>query len=217
MGFLNNDSITVDAILTKHGRHKLSGGGGLDIKHFALSDDGTDYSLWNTSHPSGSDSYGEAITNMPQIEAVPDDIALMRYKLWSGDKRTIYWPVISQVSDHTFNNTNRYLDIIPETEQFGKENYIWKFTNANIVRFDSPAEGAGIVVGATNEDFPTRANILKQLEFRGYPKMRVYGRSLDVLRSCTVHITGMESGATTSIVLTVKKTRNACVTRCRAR
>ena len=89
----------------------------------------------------------------------------MRYKLYHGDRATQYFPVISQVSDHTFNNTNRYLDIIPETEQFGKENYIWRFSNANILRFDKPAEDAGIVIGATDLRFPARANILKQLQF----------------------------------------------------
>ena len=54
MGYLNNSSVTVDAILTKHGRYKLSLGGGLDIQHFALSDDGMDYSLWNSNHTSHS-------------------------------------------------------------------------------------------------------------------------------------------------------------------
>ena len=209
MGFLNNDSITVDAILTKHGRYKLSLGGGLDIQHFALADDGVDYSLWNVNHPSGSDSYGEALTGLPMIEAVPDDISLMQYKLYHGDRATQYFPVISQVSDHTFNNTNRYLDIIPETDQFETESYIFTFTNSNIIRFESPSEDAGIVIGATDLRFPARTNIPKALEFRGFRQMRVYGKSLDVLRSTTCHIVGMSSGARTSISLTVAATRNA--------
>ena len=48
MGVLNNSSITVDAILTKHGRRKLAEGSGLGITKFSLSDDGIDYNLWNT-------------------------------------------------------------------------------------------------------------------------------------------------------------------------
>ena len=75
MGFLDSDSVTVDAILTKHGRYKLANGEGLNISHFALSDDGVDYTLWNVDHPSGSAKYGEAIEKLPLIEAVPDDTA----------------------------------------------------------------------------------------------------------------------------------------------
>ena len=209
MGYLNNSTVNVDAILTKHGRYKLSLGGGLDIQHFALSDDGMDYSLWNPTHSSGSTSYGEAMTGLPQLEAVPDDVALMRYKLWHADRDLQYWPVIRQVEDHTFLNTSRYKEIIPETEQFGEENYIWKFTNSNIIRFDSPDDSAGIVVGSTDLRFPTRTNIPLSKEFRGFKKMKLYSKSLDVLSSTTVHITGMSSGATTSIVLTVNPTRSA--------
>jgi hypothetical protein len=209
MGYLDNSSITVDAILTKHGRYKLSLGGGLDIQHFALADDGMDYSLWNPLHPSGSDSYGEAITALPQIEAVPDDIALMRYKLWHADRDLEYWPVIRQVEDLSFSNTKDYKDIIPETEQFGNESYIFKFTNSNIIRFHSPKEEAGIVVGSTDLRFPLRTNIPLSKEFRGFKQLRIYAKSLDLLGSTTVHITGQSSGATTSISITVNPTRSA--------
>ena len=61
MGYLDNASITVDAVLTKKGREILSRGGNLDIGSFTLSDTGVDYTLWNTDHPSGSAFYGEAI------------------------------------------------------------------------------------------------------------------------------------------------------------
>ena len=204
MGYLNSDSITVDAILTKHGRYKLSLGGGLDIQYFALSDDGQDYSLWNPNHPSGSDSYGEALESLPQIEAVPDDVSLMQYKLYHGQRDKTHWPVITKVSDHTFTNTVDYIDIIPETEQFGKESFIWQFSNSNILRFDSPSDDAGHIIGATDERFPVRTNIPLALEFRGVAQMRLYAKSLDVLGTTNVNIIGMESGARTSCALRVK-------------
>ena len=81
MGYLNNDTTAVDAILTKHGRQKLAEGQDLGISTFALSDEGVDYTLYNSAHTSGSTSYGEAITGLPNIEAVPDDTAIMKYKL----------------------------------------------------------------------------------------------------------------------------------------
>ena len=84
MGYLDNSSITVDAVLTKKGREILKNGGtlttnsdgtqtlnpsSLNITSFTLSDTGVDYTLWNPTHPSGSDNYGEAIENLPQLEA----------------------------------------------------------------------------------------------------------------------------------------------------
>mgnify|MGYP003125544399 CR=1 FL=1 len=208
MGYLNSDTITVDAILTKHGRYQLSLGGGLDIWYYALSDDGVDYSLWNTSHPSGSDSYGEAISNLPQIEAVPDDYALMKYKLMTIDRNIQYWPVITDVKDYTFKNTVRKLDIIPQTDNFEEESYTFTFSNANIINFQSPVEDAGIPLGHTDYKYPVRADQPRILQFRGYRSMTVSAKSLDVLRSTNVQIVGEQTGTVTNINLTVEPTRD---------
>jgi len=55
MGYLDNRTITVEAILTKKGRELLSKGRQFfNISQFALSDDEVDYHLWNPAHPSGS-------------------------------------------------------------------------------------------------------------------------------------------------------------------
>ena len=69
MGYLDNSSITVDAVLTKKGREILKDGGNLNITSFTVSDNGVDYSLYNPNHPSGSAFYGEAIENLPMLEA----------------------------------------------------------------------------------------------------------------------------------------------------
>ena len=54
MGFLNNTSVTVDAILTKKGRELLAkNDGSFRITQFSLSDDEIDYTLYNPTHPSG--------------------------------------------------------------------------------------------------------------------------------------------------------------------
>ena len=45
MGFLDNTSVTVDAILTKRGREILSTGGDFQITKFSLSDEEVDYTL----------------------------------------------------------------------------------------------------------------------------------------------------------------------------
>lgn len=82
MGYLDNSIITVDAILTKVGRERLAAGdGSFNITKFALSDDEVDYSLYNTNHPSGSAYYGEAIENMPMLEAFVNGAQDVKYKL----------------------------------------------------------------------------------------------------------------------------------------
>jgi len=81
MGYLDNSTIVVDAVLTKQGRKLLALGQGLNISYFTLTDTGVDYSLWNPDHPSGSAYYGEAIENMPNLEALPNSAYFMRNNL----------------------------------------------------------------------------------------------------------------------------------------
>ena len=80
MGYLDSTSITVDAVLTKKGRQLISGGGQLAVNFFSLSDTGVDYNLWNPDHTSGSAYYGEAIENLPQVEALPNSQYALRNK-----------------------------------------------------------------------------------------------------------------------------------------
>lgn len=82
MGYLNNATVTVDAILTKKGRELLArGASAFNITQFALADDEIDYDLWNQSHPLGDDKMGTVIENLPITEAVPDETQSMKYKL----------------------------------------------------------------------------------------------------------------------------------------
>jgi hypothetical protein len=95
MGYLNNAVITVDAILTKKGRELLArNDGSFRITQFALSDDEIDYTLYNPIHPSGSAYYGEAIDNMPLLEAFPDEQQIMKYKLVTLPRGTAKLPVL---------------------------------------------------------------------------------------------------------------------------
>ena len=95
MGFLDNTSITVDAILTKKGRELLARGQDeFRITKFALADDEIDYNLWDTSHPNGSNYYGAVIENMPLLEAFVDENQLMRYKLTTLPKETAKLPIL---------------------------------------------------------------------------------------------------------------------------
>jgi hypothetical protein len=95
VGYLNNSVVTIDAILTKKGRELLArGDGSFKITQFALADDEIDYTLYNPDHPSGSVFYGEAIENMPLLEAFPDETQIMKYKLTTLPRGTAKLPVI---------------------------------------------------------------------------------------------------------------------------
>ena len=89
MGILDNDTVIVDAILTKVGRQKLANGQPLGVTQYAFGDTGVDYTLYNSAHPSGSDSYGSAITSLPMLEAVPDDNVFLRFKLYGEGERNV--------------------------------------------------------------------------------------------------------------------------------
>ena len=89
MGILDNDTVIVDAILTKLGRQKLANGQPLGVSQYAFGDTGVDYTLYNADHPSGSDSYGSAITSLPMLEAVPDDNVFLRFKLYGQGERNV--------------------------------------------------------------------------------------------------------------------------------
>ena len=96
MGYLNNSVVTVDAILTDVGRQLLSqNNGSFRITQYALADDEIDYTLYNPNHPSGSAYYGEAIQNMPLLEAFPQASQIMKYKLTTLPRGTAKIPILA--------------------------------------------------------------------------------------------------------------------------
>ena len=116
MGYLNNTSVVVDAILTDKGRQLLAqNDGSFQITQFSLSDDEVDYSLYNPNHPSGSAFYGEAIENMPIIQAFPSSNEIMKYKLITLPRGTAVLPVISIGYSTIILKQGSALSITPQT------------------------------------------------------------------------------------------------------
>ena len=96
MGYLNNSVVTVDAILTTKGRELLAqNNGNFRITQFALADDEIDYTLYNPTHPSGSAYYGQAIENMPLLEAFPEETQIMKYMLTTLPRGTAKMPILN--------------------------------------------------------------------------------------------------------------------------
>ena len=120
MGYLDNTSITVDAILTKRGRELLSQGGlgAFNITQFALGDDEIDYTLFNEDHPNGSQFAGEAIENMPLIEAIPDEGNIMIHRLITLNSGTTKLPSIAANTSKIILNLAGNATISPSTLNF---------------------------------------------------------------------------------------------------
>ena len=90
MGYLDNTSITVDAILTKRGRELLArGDGSFRITQFALADDEIDYGKYNKDHLSGSAYYDLDILKTPILEAFTNNTSNMKHKLLSIPRMVI--------------------------------------------------------------------------------------------------------------------------------
>ena len=133
MGFLDNTSISVDAILTKVGRRRLSQGT-FNITRFALSDEEIDYKLYDVTHPNGSDSYGAVIENMNLIEASAVRNSFMSYLVadsLTGAKINIGTTLWTNVDKSTG------IPLDPKTVGAPQEEYTFSIHNLNIVKFQA--------------------------------------------------------------------------------
>ena len=214
MGYLNNSVVTVDAILTDVGRQLLSqNNGSFRITQFALADDEIDYTLYNPNHPSGSAFYGEAIDNMPLLEAFPQASQIMKYKLTTLPRGTARIPILAIPSNLALKQGQSQV-ITPQTLNYTGGNTFeasgYTFTVSD-VRLFSTFEGVGI-------NTPTATNLNTTTTLGTSVSKTVIGTSLN-LRATTVNtlfstqnalqatltIEGRDSGARSIIPITVTK------------
>lgn len=99
MAYLDNQTVTVDAVFTKKGREILAKTGNLNITSFALADDEIDYALYQPNHPNGSAFYDLALRNAPISEPLTDETQMMKYKLVTLNNGVTSVPVISIAQD----------------------------------------------------------------------------------------------------------------------
>ena len=99
-------------------------------EYFTVSDTGIDYSLWNPDHPSGSAYYGEAIENLPSLEALPNASYFMRNNLVSlgGDRNVtelayvlLYGEGIGTIVSKDFGDLRSIREEIKEYEPWALE------------------------------------------------------------------------------------------------
>jgi len=218
MGYLDNTTVVVDAILTKKGREMLArGDGSFNITQFALSDDEIDYGLWNPNHPNGSAFAGEAIENMPVIEAFPDENQIMRNKLITLPRGTTKMPIITfGMAKITINvgGSNSYQ---PQTLNFQglnalSENSGYKFTIADRRLVSNMSARGGTASSSTTN------SITRFIQSTGAVSQTVVGTSLSLTAVndtslfgtatkllTTLYVEGLDSGARVSIPVEISK------------
>ena len=204
MGYLDNSSITVDAILTKKGRELLAKGRDFFvISQFALADDEVDYELWNPAHPLGSDYYGIIIENMPVVEAVTDENYSLRYKLLTLPKNTIRIPIIqTNPSSISLEEAGRRQVVSIETKNGGNETLGYTVTLLNSDAATIIGDGGGIAnnednVGA-NED---RRSVTISTNSTFTIVSKVLADNTDI--STKIFVVGNETGGRSEITLSV--------------
>ena len=204
MGYLDNSSITVDAILTKKGRELLAKGRDFFvISQFALADDEVDYELWNAAHPLGSDYYGIIIENMPIVEAVTDESYSLKYKLLTLPKNTIRIPqIVPNQTSVTLEEGGNQQVITLTTKNGGNETLGYTVTLINSDAASIIGDGNGIANAADpvgpNED---KRSVTISTNSTFTIQSKVLADNVDI--STRVVVVGNETGGREEITLTV--------------
>jgi hypothetical protein len=215
MGYLNNSVITVDAILTTKGRQLLAqNDGSFRITQFALADDEIDYTMYNPNHPSGSAYYGEAILNMPLLEAFPLETQIMKYKLVTLPRGTAKLPILV-IPASIVQPQGSSLTITPQTlNYFGGNTFEsagYTFTVSDVRLFNT-FEGVGIntpSAQALNSTATLGTNVSKtvvgtSLNMRFTTVNTLFGTNNTKLYA-TLTVEGRDSGARVTIPVTITK------------
>jgi len=216
MGFLNNQIVTVDAILTKKGRELLArNDGSFRITQFALSDDEIDYTLFNPNNASGSAYYGQAIENMPLLEAFPDETQIMKYLLTTLPRGTAKMPIINIGYTNIVLKQGASLSITPQTLNYlggtnAFESSGYNFTIGD-VRTMSVFNGVGVNTDqatSLNSTTTLGTNVSKTvigttLNMTGTTINTLFGTQTQLQTILIVQ--GRDSGARVTIPITITK------------
>lgn len=195
MGFLDNTTVTVDAILTKKGREKLARDGDLVITQYAFADDDIDYGLYDVSHPNGSSYYGAVLENMPLLEAFTDETQVMRYKLFTADKDLDKLATIIGLSTtpETLELNTNGKDFTPTTDGVSDDTYDFTLLNIDIATMTSESGN-----GSFTRD--GRTQVIQGVKSVNLKATNLQQATSPVLKT-VLFVTSRESGATASVVI----------------
>ena len=216
MGYLNNQVLTVDAILTKKGRELLAkNDGSFRITQFALADDEIDYTLYNPKNVSGSAYYGQAIEGMPLLEAFPDETQIMKYLLTTLPRGTAKMPIINIGYTNILLKQGASLSITPQTLNYlgGSQTFETSGYNFTIgdVRTMSVFNGVGVNTNtstALNSTTTVGTNVSKTvigttLNMTGTTINTLFGSQTQL--QTVLIVQGRDSGARVTIPITITR------------
>jgi len=203
MAYLDNTSITVDAILTKKGREKLAAGQGLNITQFALADDEIDYGLYEPAHPKGSAFYDSAIKAIPVLEASPDETQVMRFKLVTLPKNTTRIPKVSfGIPNIAVSQDEGEVALTPTTSPSGNTTAGYTVVLANKEAGSIIGSGTTTASGTTpiflGDEVTTTAAVVTGRVFKFIPNP-----NLTQTVQTTITVYGNETGGSQTIPVTV--------------
>jgi len=222
MSFLNNQLVTVDAVLTKKGRELMArNDGSFQITQFALADDEIDYTLYNPTHPSGSAFFGEAIEAMPLLQAFTDETQSLKYKLVTLPRGTSKLPVLNlgyaaislrqaaalTITPQTLNYLGAVSTFEPSGYQMtvGDSRFLSTFTGTGIdttgIGMTTPlpnSSGASLSMSQMGTSFSLIATTINTL----FGTSALPGATITTTITCI----GRDSGARITIPLTIIKT-----------
>ena len=203
MAYLDNTSITVNAILTKKGREKLAAGQGLNITQFALADDEIDYGLYEPAHPKGSAFYDAAIKAIPVLEASPDETQVMRFKLVTLPKNTTRIPKVSfGIPNIAVSQDEGEVALTPTTSPSGNTTAGYTVVLANKEAGSIIGSGTTTASGTTpiflGDEVTTTAAVVTGRVFKFIPNP-----NLTQTVQTTITVYGNETGGSQTIPVTV--------------
>ena len=200
MGYLNNQVITIDAILTKKGRQLLAqNDGSFRITQFALADDEIDYNLWDTAHPNGSNYYGAVIENMPILEAFTDQNQVMKYKLVTLEKTTTAMPTINLGIGDTDMNFNT--DTVVTAGGSIDTSFTFELNDTDVAYLVPRVNGNAILTSGAREKQDSQTSAV----VRGF-EVALRPKKLTTSKSARLTVTGEQTGAINAITVTTLKT-----------
>ena len=210
MGYLDNTSVIVDAILTKKGRELLSRqDGSFRVTQFALADDEIDYTLYNESHPNGSAFYGEAIEALPLIEAIPNENNIMVSKLVTLPRGTTKIPVLDVQSTNLIVGRGTSFDVIPSTLNFDtatESAYSFTIADRRLIQ-QGTVTGGTTTYDSTMIPF-TGTALSETFVGKTFTGLTLSGLTLFGSNSAlatSIIVVGMDTGARTTVTLNVTK------------
>lgn len=207
MAYLDNLTITVNAVLTKKGRELLAKQGRLNITSFALADDEIDYSLYNPNHPNGSAFYDIALRNSPILEPVTDETQIMKHKLVTLNQGVTSIPVISIAQDKILITRDYTGEIIISPSTNPAYNLSTGYTailgNKNVGTLIVQETNSLNSVSNTVPTFAGDVNTASALVVVGNKFRFIPNSSLGKTTTTNLTIIGNESGGSISIEVTV--------------